>query len=177
MEGHRSDDQENTPPEYTGFQLRSFDDPEDSSEKSLVGLPAPGSEFQVAIEPEAATGAEFTETALEGEREKKDFGSIQFQRENTLLTNAESYAASVREEAQLYVRQMREEVESLNVRAEQRYEEALKVKEEAEAEAARIVSEAEAGVVEINEKARAEGFEAGRQEGLARRYEEVGEDL
>jgi len=103
-----------------------------------------------------------------------DFDSIKFQRENTLLTNAESYASSIREEAQLYVQQLRGEVETLNHEAELRYEEATKVKEAAEAEARSLIEEAEAQVESIRGGAHQEGYDAGWEEGMTKRYEEAG---
>ena len=47
-----------------------------------------------------------------------DFAALKFARENTLLTNVEHYASSIREEAELYVRQLQAEVESLNQQAD-----------------------------------------------------------
>lgn len=106
-----------------------------------------------------------------------DFAAIKFQRENTLLTNAENYAASIREEAELYVGQLRKEVEALNQEAETRYEEAQRVKEEAEQDAAQRIEAAEAQIEAIRSKAHQEGFEAGHKEGLEKRYEEAAGSL
>ena len=55
--------------------------------------------------------------------------------------------------------------------------EAAKIKADAEAEAARMIAEAESRIEEIRENARNEGFEAGREEGLAKRYAEAGGPL
>jgi flagellar assembly protein FliH len=106
-----------------------------------------------------------------------DFAALKFQRETTLLTNADEYAASIRREAELYVEQIRAEVEALNAQAEKRYEEAEAVKAHAEAEAAQLVAEAHAQADAVREEARREGYEAGQAEGLRKRYEEAAVNL
>jgi flagellar assembly protein FliH len=112
-----------------------------------------------------------------GDTHSTDFASIKFARENTLLTNAEEYAASIRQEAELYVRQLRAEVDELNKEAEGRYEEAREAKEQGEREAAELVSQAQAQADSVREQAYQEGLEAGRSEGMAKRYEEAGANL
>ena len=178
MEGQSLENEETPQPEYTPYQLTDFDREDAETPRKL---PAP-TEGEGGFQGDAAsktppTGSFEVGIDLEKKPEGTDFGSLQFQRENTLLTNAESYAGSIREEAQLYVRQLRGEVESLNAEAEKRYEEAAAAKSEAEAEAARIVAEAQAEVESIRKQAHSEGFEAGQEEGLAKRYEEAGGNL
>ena len=137
-----------------------------------------GSELVPAGLPEAQGFAaeDFGEGAASaggGAASGQDFASIKFLRENTLLSNAENYAASIQEEAELYVSQIRKEVEELNREAELRYEEARKVKEEAEQETERTIDSAQEHVGEIREQARQEGFEAGKEAGMQARYEEA----
>ncbi len=124
-----------------------------------------------------ARGPDFDERPHEPPSGEPDFASIKFQRENTLLTNVDKYAESIRDEAELYVRQIRAEVERLNLEAEQRYAEAEQVKAEAEAKAKALIAEAERTAQETHDKAHQEGYEAGRQEGLTKRYEEAAPNL
>lgn len=106
-----------------------------------------------------------------------DFASLKFARENTLLTNAEEYAASIRKEAELYVNQLRAEVAELDLQAQARYEEARQAKEQAEHEAEERVAQAQAQADAVREQAYQEGLEAGKAEGLRKRYEEAGANL
>jgi flagellar assembly protein FliH len=159
------------------YEVQSFDGEEMQPEGALV--PAePETRFDAAHVPEEHDaeddGFEAEQPEVEVASGGTDFASIKFQRENTLLTNAERYADSIRGEAELYVRQLQGEVDALNVEAERRYEEARQVKEAGEEEARRRVEEAEQRVEEIRAQAHGEGFEQGRKEGLQQRYEEAG---
>ena len=173
MEGQGHDPDEVRDGEAQVYTLENFDQPRTG--RAL--LPAGESQklkgdFQPQIEMETLKQADFEEGPT-GTSQELDFASIKFQRENTLLTNAESYAASIREEAQLYVQQLRGEVETLNEQAEKRYEEVAHIKEQSEQEAARLIEEAEAKVAEITEQARKDGYDVGLEEGMKRRYEEA----
>jgi flagellar assembly protein FliH len=106
-----------------------------------------------------------------------DFATIKFLRENTLLSNAEKYAASIRGEAELYVTQLRAEVEKLNEEGESRYEEARLVKVRSEQDAEELISDAELQVAAIKEEAHQEGLKTGLEEGMRRRYEEAAPQL
>jgi len=178
MEGRSLENEETRIPEYSTYQLTDFDQEEGETPRppgTLLALTDGAGEFQGdAASKTPAPGSFEPGIQLEQGSDRPDFGSIQFQRENTLLTNAESYAGSIREEARLYVRQLRGEVENLNAEAEKRYQEAANAKSAAEAEAARIVAEAKTEVETIREQARSEGHEAGQEEGLKKRYEEAG---
>jgi len=168
---------ENNPVPYRPWQPQAFrdDDPgapaptpnEEGSSEFVRGHGEGGAAAQSSFEPRGGTESP---TPV-------DFAAIKFTRESTLLTNADAYAASIRHEAELYVQQIRAEVDALNSAAEQRYAEAQRVKEQAEAEAAGLVSSAHADADSVRDAARAEGFEAGREEGLRKRYEEAGENL
>lgn len=166
------------------FRIQNFDGdaagdfPETEGQKGALLPTEAGAGFdpiQAELEKEAS-GAGFAteEPHVEVSSGDTDFASIKFQRENTLLTNAERYADSIRGEAELYVRQLQKEVDALNVEAEQRYEEARQIKEAAEQEANRKTEEAEQRVEEVRSQAYGEGFEQGRQEGMRERYQEAG---
>ncbi len=165
------------------YDIRSFDGDEDAP---LDSLPPEGALLPVApdkgFDPGQHQGAETgRESAFETEAPEvevssggTDFASIKYQRENTLLTNAERYADSIRGEAELYVRQLQGEVDALNAEAEKRYDEARRIKEAAEQEAARRIEEAEQRVEEVRAQAYREGFGQGRRDGLEKRYAEAG---
>ncbi len=165
------------------YDIRSFDGDADAPPDSL---PPEGALLPVApdkgFDPGKHQGAETgRESAFETESPEvevssggTDFASIKYQRENTLLTNAERYADSIRGEAELYVRQLQGEVDALNAEAEKRYDEARRIKEAAEQEAARRIEEAEQRVEEVRAQAYREGFGQGRQDGLEKRYAEAG---
>lgn len=161
--------------DYQNYRIRSFDDDAPEEEGQLQVRSGAGS-FDTPHHEGAESGAGFEEETPHQEPTAgvTDFASIKFQRENTLLTNAERYAESIREEAELYVRQLQREIEALNEQADRRYEEARTVKEEAEAEAERRIKEADDRVQEIRAQGHREGYEAGMQEGLRKRYEEAG---
>jgi flagellar assembly protein FliH len=167
------DDEETPGMEYRPYSPQVFDEGEEGAAAPAAGLPTGEGEFRQEFRIAPGTAASFEEGPRLEPGSETDFASIKFQRENTLLTNAESYAASIREEAQLYVRQLRGEVEHLNQEAEQRYEEAQAIKAQAQAQAERLVAEAQAQVDEIREQARQEGFQAGQDDGLKKRYEEA----
>ncbi len=169
----------NTSSQYQSWQPQAFEDND-------PGAPPPSEEASPARDFVAIAEAESTARSAESDFKDRarpessvetDFASIKFQRETTLLTNAEEYASSIRREAELYVRQLRAEVDVLNTAAEQRYAEAQQVKEQADADAAQRVAEAQAQADAVRGEARREGFEAGQLEGMRKRYEEAGQDL
>ncbi len=166
--------------DYQSYDVQSFDEEAPGEEERQLQVQAPKGVFDPAVPPaeqEGRPGFEQEEPDVEMSSGQTDFASIKFQRENTLLTNAERYADSIREEAELYVRQLQSEIEALNEQADKRYEEARQVKEEGEAEARRLIEDADRHVDEIRRQGHSEGFEQGRAEGLQKRYEEAGGHL
>ncbi|MBI3991926.1 MAG: hypothetical protein HY342_01525 [Candidatus Lambdaproteobacteria bacterium] len=158
------------------FTPQSFDH-EDEARVHVLD-PEEAGRFVPELAPGAEReGADFQQRSDERVPGETDFASIKFQRENTLLTNVDKYAESIREEAELYVQQIRAEVERLNEQAEQRYAEAAQVKADAQAEAKALVEQAQQTAQATHDQAHQEGFEAGRQEGLAKRYAEAGPNL
>jgi flagellar assembly protein FliH len=158
------------------YQPRSFDH-EDGPVTPLEEEQAGG--FLPAVEPKeegAEPGAGF-QGGPRGTHSETDFASLKFARENTLLTNAEEYAASIRQEAELYVKQLRAEAAGLDRQALARYAEARAAKEQAERDAAELVAQAHAQADAVREQAYQEGLETGREEGLRKRYEEAQANL
>ena len=131
---------------YQNYQIQSFDDDAPEKEEGKLQVRNGTSSFDTPQYEGAGSGAGFEEASPHQEPAAgvTDFASIKFQRENTLLTNAERYAESIREEAELYVRQLQREIEGLNEQADQRYEEARKGKEEAGVAAERRTKESDA---------------------------------
>ena len=119
----------------------------------------------------------FQPSALPGLDPANRYAAMRWQRENTLLTNAESYAASIREEAELYVQQLRQEAETLNQQAEHRYAEAEQTREESVREAERLKAETLAQMDALREQGRQEGHEVGRDEGLRQAYQDAEPNL
>jgi flagellar assembly protein FliH len=160
------------------YQPRSFDhergpvtpmEDEDTRASGFLPTGGPGSSRAGRSTGGFQTGARDTS--------QTDFASLKFERENTLLTNAEEYAASIREEAELYVKQLRADVDALNDQAQARYAEAREAKDQGEAEARDRIAQAQAGADAVREQAYQEGLEAGSREGMAKRYEEAGTNL
>jgi flagellar assembly protein FliH len=168
---------ENNAVRYQPWKPQSFHDDDPGAPVSSPQDGAPGSEFVRGPQGSSGGESDFEPHAAAAGAGQVDFAALKFQRESTLLTNADEYAASIRNEAELYVRQLRAEVDALNAGAEQRYAEAQSVKEQAESEAAALVAQAQGEADSVRDTARQEGFEAGREEGLRRRYEEAGEHL
>ena len=158
------------------FKPQSFDH-EDESRVHLLDPEESGRFVPQALLDAEREGDDFHQRSDEQRQGETDFASIKFQRENTLLTNVDKYAESIREEAELYVQQIRAEVEHLNEQAELRYAEAAQAKADAEAEAKTLVEQAQQTVQTIQDQAHQEGFEAGRREGMAKRYEEAAPSL
>jgi len=174
MEQQGQKTEESTQGEIRQYTMRSFD------EETQAGGGAPPTRdatFSLGFHNPEREAPEFDGTDHRAGGPEPDFSAIKFQRENTLLTNAESYAASIREEAELYVRQLREEVEELNKEAESRYEEAFQAKQTATEEAKQLVEDAHAEVERIREEAREEGYNAGMEAGMSQRYDEASPHL
>lgn len=136
---------------------------------------SPGEAFEDGFRAGSETTGDFQEQSVSGNEtdELTDFASIKFTRENTLLTNAENYAASIREEAELYVRQLRKEADSLDKQTQSRYEEAEKIHTEAQAVAEKLTADAREQVQQIQDNAYTEGFASGEEAGMNKRFEET----
>ena len=113
--------------------------------------------------------AEDTETGAfhlsRGDPTGTDFTEIHFTRENTLLTNAMSYAESIRSEVELYVQQLRDEADQLAQKSGQLHREAERTLKQAQTDVNTAKAAAQTEVEQIRKKAYEEGFEAGREAG------------
>ncbi len=103
----------------------------------------------------------------------QDYSTDDFQREDSLLTNAEAYAKSIREGAQLYKEQLVAEHEIALRKSEENQNETRSLRKAAEAERLKMIEDARAEVQSIKDEAFKEGFEAGREQGMQQRYREA----
>ena len=94
-----------------------------------------------------------------------DFASMRFTRESTLLTDAESYAQSIREEAELYALLLRNETERLRSEAAEAQRDALQELETAEERVSNMLQDAQQQVDLQREQAEKEGYQKGYAEG------------
>jgi flagellar assembly protein FliH len=163
---------------YDSYRPRSFDHEDGPvtalEDESSAHAFLPAVEDAAGAKPDRALAFQ---GGPRGATSQTDFASLKFARENTLLTNAEEYAASIRAEAELYVKQIRAQIEALDGQAQSRYTEAREALEKAALEATDRVAQAQAQADAVREQAYQEGLEAGRREGLAKRYEEAGANL
>ncbi len=101
------------------------------------------------------------------------FRSTEFTAEESLLTNAEEFAETVREGARLYSQRMKSEADDRYAEAEAKFAEAEAQLREAEAEKKRIVSEAQGEADSVRKAAYDDGFKAGQEAGAQQRYNEM----
>jgi len=106
-------------------------------------------------------------------RLSKDFKSAEFFRENSLLTNAEDFAETIRDGAKLYKTQLLTKIEEQATDTERIHQKTIAENKEADEERNKLLSATEEKVNEIKNGAFNEGFEAGRLEGMQKRYEEA----
>ncbi len=110
------------------------------------------------------------------DEEKQELASVfatdNFIRENSLLTDAEAFAKSIREGAQLYKQQLLLKTEKANLEAEQFKQEALTLKQTMEDERQAVLREAHLEADKVKEQGYQEGFDAGLQAGMEKRFQE-----
>ena len=110
---------------------------------------------------------------LEKIRLSKDFKTAEFSRENSLLTNAEDFAETIRDGAKLYKTQLLAKIEEQATDTERIHQKTVAENQEADEERNKLLSATEDKVNEIKNEAFNEGFEAGRLEGMQKRYDEA----
>ncbi len=110
---------------------------------------------------------------LEKIRLSKDFKTVEFFRENSLLTNAEDFAETIRDGAKLYKTQLLTKIEEQATDTERIHQKTVAENQEADEERNKLLSATEDKVNGIKNEAFNEGFEAGRLEGMQKRYDEA----
>lgn len=120
-----------------------------------------------------AADAESGRTDAEIIQLSKGFKNAEFFQENSLLTNAEDFAESIRSGAKLYKTQLLTKIEEQASDTERIYQQTIAENQEAEKERKNLLSSTEEKVEEIKNKAYQQGFESGLQQGMQQRYDEA----
>ena len=103
----------------------------------------------------------------------EDFKSSEFFMENSLLTDAEEFAETIREGAKLHKAQLLKQIEEQANDTDRIHQKTVADNQAAEQQRKQLLSETEAKVQQIKDEAYKEGFEAGRKKGIQQRYEET----
>ena len=127
------------------------------------------SEFVAEVSADAKSG----KTDAEKIQLSKGFKNAEFFQENSLLTNAENFAESIRSGAKLYKTQLLTKIEEQASDTERIYQQTIAENQEAEKERKNLLSSTEEKVEEIKSTAYQEGFESGLQQGIQQRYDEA----
>ena len=104
----------------------------------------------------------------------QDFRTADFFQENSLLTNAENFAETIRDGAKLDKTQLLTKIEEQATDTKRIHKKTVAENQEAEEERKKLLSATEEKVDEIKNEAFNEGFEAGRLKGMQKRYDEAG---
>ena len=104
----------------------------------------------------------------------QDFRTADFFQENSLLTNAENFAETIRDGAKLYKTQLITKIEEQATDTKRIHKKTVAENQDAEDERKKLLSATEEKVDEIKNEAFNEGFEAGRLKGMQKRYDEAG---
>ena len=104
----------------------------------------------------------------------QDFRTANFFQENSLLTNAENFAETIRDGAKLDKTQLLTKIEEQATDTKRIHKKTVAENQEAEEERKKLLSATEEKVDEIKKEAFNEGFEAGRVKGMQKRYDEAG---
>ena len=103
----------------------------------------------------------------------KGFKNAEFFQENSLLTNAENFAESIRDGAKLYKSQLLTKIEEQASDTERIYQQTVTENQEAELKRKDLLSSTEEKVEKIKRDAFQEGLESGLQQGIQQRYDEA----
>ena len=103
----------------------------------------------------------------------QDFRTADFFQENSLLTNAENFAETIRDGAKIYKTQLLTKIEEQATDTKRIHQKTVTENQEAEEERKKLLSATEEKVDEIKNEAFNEGFEAGCLKGMQKRYDEA----
>ena len=160
-------------PEFKPFELKDFDSEVSVQEAAAVETDGFKPMNYSAGEDYAVLGEVDEKTETEKIDLSENFHTDHFQREDSLLTNAEDYARNIREGAALYKQKLVAENEAALKETERIKQETLALRKSAEEEKLKMIDEARAEVQGIKDEAFKEGFEKGLQEGIEKRYTEA----
>ena len=102
----------------------------------------------------------------------EEFKNSEFFLENTLLTNAEDFAETIREGAKLHKTQLLKQIEEQANDTDRIHKETVAENQAAEQQRNELISETENKVQQLEEQAYKEGFEKGLVKGIEKRYDE-----
>ena len=103
----------------------------------------------------------------------EDFKNSEFFLENSLLTDAEEFAETIREGAKLHKAQLLKQIEEQANDTDRIHQKTVAENQAAEQQRKQLLSETEAKVQQIKDEAYKEGFEAGCMQGMQQRYDEA----
>jgi len=103
----------------------------------------------------------------------EEFKNSEFFMENSLLTNAEEFAETIREGAKLHKAQLLEHIEQQANDTDRIHQKTVAENQEASKQREQLLSETKNEVQQIKDEAYKEGFEAGRLQGIQLRYDEA----
>ena len=103
----------------------------------------------------------------------EDFKNSEFLLENSLLTNAEEFAETIREGAKLHKAQLLKQIEEQANDTDRIHQKTVAENQAAEQQRKQLLSETEAKVQQIKNEAYKEGFEKGCMQGMQQRYDEA----
>ena len=118
-------------------------------------------------------GSQEIKTDAEKIQLSEEFKNSEFFLENSLLTNAEEFAETIREGAQLHKAQLLKQIEEQANDTDRIHQKTVAENQAAEQNRKRLLSETEKEIQEIKNKGYKEGFEEGRIKGMQQRYEEA----
>ena len=103
----------------------------------------------------------------------ENFKNSEFFLENSLLTDAEEFAETIREGAKLHKAQLLKQIEEQANDTDRIHQKTVAENQAAEQQRKQLLSETEAKVQQIKDEAYKEGFEAGSMQGMQQRYDEA----
>jgi len=103
----------------------------------------------------------------------EDFKNSEFFLENSLLTDAEEFAETIREGAKLHKDKLLKQIEEQANDTDRIHQKTVAENQAAEQQRKQLLSDTEIKVQQIKDKAYKEGSEAGRIQGIQQRYDEA----
>ena len=120
-----------------------------------------------------SNGFQEVKTDAEKIQLSEDFKNSEFFLENSLLTDAEEFAETIREGAKLHKAQLLKQIEEQANDTDRIHQKTVAENQAAEQQRKQLLSETETKVQQIKDQAYKEGFEAGRLQGMQQRYDEA----
>ncbi len=120
-----------------------------------------------------SNGFQEVKTDAEKIQLSEDFKNSEFFLENSLLTDAEEFAETIREGAKLHKAQLLKQIEEQANDTDRIHQKTVAENQAAEQQRKQLLSETANKVKQIKDEAYKEGFEAGRLQGMQQRYDEA----